>query len=121
MTARLGAIMVTAEAADVVGASIGNRRSALDAKGGSRSGRAITSLYRTDGVLRSVSIGPSRWWKKVVATGPEVRSGQGLGRGRMRNPDQSRQLGDLADRCRTGLLSGGRGGPHLVGRAADLR
>jgi hypothetical protein len=47
MTARLGAIMETAEAADVVGVSIGNHRSALDAKGGSRSSRATALLYRT--------------------------------------------------------------------------
>ncbi len=39
MTARLGAIMVPAEATDVAGVSIGNRRSALDAKGGCRSTR----------------------------------------------------------------------------------
>lgn len=37
MTARLGAIMVAVEVTDVAEVSIGNRRSALDAKGGCRS------------------------------------------------------------------------------------
>lgn len=37
MTARLGANMVPVEATDMAGVSIGNRRSALDAKGDCRS------------------------------------------------------------------------------------
>ncbi len=48
MTARLGAIIVAAEeaeGADLAGVSIGNRRSALDAKGGCHSMRTTPSPY----------------------------------------------------------------------------
>ena len=60
MTTRLGAIMVAVEATEVAEVSIGNRRSALDAKGGCRSMRTTPEPYLASARQRGSRTGGGR-------------------------------------------------------------